>query len=362
MSKKKISILHLADLHLARSFDLDSIVGSDFQLRREEIWQSLERALAYGDSYGVSLVLLAGDLYENETMTLSNLDRLAYIFSKYSHMNFFIVFGNHDHMGPKSHYLKSVVGENVHIFDDYLDYVQIGNIRVYGYSWSRLNYQTRPFDYPILDKNFFNIFLIHGTIGSRSDYLPLNKSELEAASFDYVALGHIHQAQKVAESIYYPGSLEALDFSSGSRHGGLVIDLVDRDMKVDFVEFSTRSYHNLQYDLSHDWDSFGLIGSLNDFLGQIKKDDYIRLNIIGSRDARIDMEEVKLYLDRNYENLNLIDSSKAGIKLEDLIRQNKDNIIGRYFSQVLENYQGQEKDALVEIGLEAILGDFGLED
>ena len=81
------------------------------------------------------------------------------------------------------------------------------------------------------DKNSFNVFLSHlFVVGSRiardrvvsvGDVFAVSKEDLPKA--DYVALGHIHANQNVAENIYYSGSISRL------RPG-------DYDVSVNIVE------------------------------------------------------------------------------------------------------------------------------
>jgi len=56
--------------------------------------------------------------------------------------------------------------------------------------------------------------------------LVLNRSDLQPASFDYVALGHIHKHQQVGPGtppVVYSGSLERVDFGEEREEKGFVL-------------------------------------------------------------------------------------------------------------------------------------------
>lgn len=362
MSQDRIKLLHMADIHLQRSFGQSSRLVVDQELRREELWLSLEGSLSYALDSGVSCVLIAGDIFENGTMTFANLERLAYIFNSFKDLDIFIVFGNHDHIGRKTNYLKTLVGPNIYIFDDKLTYIEKGGLRIYGFSWSRLNYSTMPFSYPKLDPSYFNILLVHGTDSIRSDYLPLDINQLEDVGFDYIALGHIHKRQKTGKKAFYPGSLEPLDASELGPHGPILVEIIGRDIKVEFLDLASRTYHNLKYDLSDEWDNFGLANSIKKLISTYEESDLLSIELEGLRDQNIDIDEFASHLELSHENIKIIDKTSLAIDLDRIIEDNQDNIIGEYFSYVGKNYQGQKKEMLIQIGIDAVLKEYIFED
>ena len=362
MFQDKIKILHLADLHLGKEFSLDSIVSKDYSIRREEIWRTFENAINYASSAGVELVLLAGDNYENETMTISNLDRMAHIIGRYPDIQFFIIFGNHDHISSKSEYLKSIVPENVKIFDAQLEYVEYKNIRVYGYSWDRLEYYDIPFDYPLLDSSYFNILLLHATVSSSSNYLPINPRELEVHGFDYLALGHIHNPGQISESGYYAGSIEPMSFNNLDDHGGYLLEVKGSNKQVSFIKFATRNYHKPTVDLTDVMTTSMAADLVTEELSSAHGHDYIELRLVGRKSKYIDIEELGMILTNKYDNIRIINDTREDIDIDAIINENKDNIVGKYFQEIYNNYEGKELKTLQDIGIVSMVAEDKLED
>ena len=79
-----------------------------------------------------------------------------------------------------------------------------------------------------------NILVVHGTVdGSLEnvEYNPMKKSMLKELGFDYIALGHIHKAQKVGgrEEVRYSGSPLPMSFSETNyRHQVVLVTLDGR--------------------------------------------------------------------------------------------------------------------------------------
>lgn len=362
MYQQKIKILHLADLHLQKEFSLDTIVSGDFSIRREEIWRSFENAINFAASTGVEIVLLAGDNYENESMTISGLDRMAHIFSEYKDIQFFIIFGNHDCIGPKSEYLKDIVGDNVTVFGPELEYVEYKHIRVYGFSWDRLEYTEMPFGYPILDSEFFNILLLHCTVASSSNYLPIDPREMEIQGFDYLALGHIHTPGQVSENGYYAGSIEPMSFNNLENHGGYLLEVRGKSQKVSFIKFATRNYHIETIDISDALTSSMAKDLVEDRLKKALSHDYIKVILVGRKSQNINLNDLEMMLNDKYDHIRIEDNTKPDYDLYNLIDENKDNIIGRFLEEIDEKYDGREKKALIDIGIESMIVEDKLED
>lgn len=358
MLENKIKILHIADVHLGRDFNFSSKKVNESQVRKEEIWDSFEKALIFAEDEGVEIVLIPGDLYDNDKMTKSNLDRLAYILAKYQKLRFYISLGNHDHLSPKSDYLKKICSKNVHIFSNTLEFREYKNIRIYGFSWDRVEYQKNPLNLVDLDETYTNILAIHGMDVSISDYMPLDINYLEDLGFDYIALGHIHQPKKAGRLSYYPGSLEPMSFNNLGPHGGLLVELTGKEVKVDFIKMAQRSYYDLDFDVSEISANKDLFKGLMKVFVDIKRTDIIRLNLLGRKSKNLDFEELEAVLKRDYSLIYLVDKTSPKINFQRLLASNKDNIIGRYFDYVFNNFDERDQRQLVKIGLESFdLGD-----
>ncbi|MFB0971831.1 MAG: DNA repair exonuclease [Tissierellia bacterium] len=352
MHNGKFKILHLGDIHLGREFSLEGVVGSAFSLRREEIWKTFEMALEFAKNSDVKIVLIPGDLYENDSMSLSNLDRLNYLFEKYGDINFVISLGNHDHISVKSEYLASNSPKNVYIFSESLEYVEIEQkVRIYGFSWSKVEYEYFEIPEVSLDDNYINILSIHGTNSPANNYLPLDIPKLESWGFDYIALGHIHKPGRIGEKTYYSGSIEPLSFSDIGERGGFLIDFTNGNHMVNFVNFASRQYRILEVDVTGIVNNIELYACVEELIKNIDEKDFLKINFFGKHN-NLELEQLNNIFGQRFFYFELVDLTTSLIDVDVLLYENKNNLLGKYLTHVLENYSGKEQEKLINIGIE----------
>lgn len=134
---KKVKILHCSDIHFDTPFkELPKEIGT---MRRAELRESFSKIMNRGIDEKVDLVLLAGDLFDNDTIEKSTLTFIKDQMDKLKKHNIrvFISAGNHDPYNKKSFYNMVNLGENVHIFKDEIERIEIPELNtvVYGASF-----------------------------------------------------------------------------------------------------------------------------------------------------------------------------------------------------------------------------------
>lgn len=353
MLNEKIKIFHLSDIHLDSEFSLNNILGYNFSKRREEIWKTFEDAFKFAKEEGVEIVLISGDLYENDFVTISSLDRIAIIFNKFKDIKVLITLGNHDFISSKSEYLKSIVHENVYIFSNKLEFVDYKYIRIYGFSWDRRNYVHFPININNLNNNYFNVLSLHGMTSSNSEYLPIDIKNPSLKEFDYIALGHIHKPTKVTSNMYYCGSIEPLSFNNTGAHGGLLIEVERKDFHVDFIPLAKRNYEIIEIDSTEILNNQELYDLIKNKLKSVSTDDIIKIIVKGSKREILDLIQMELILKSEFELIEISDETTLHYNIEDLIYKNKDNLIGKYFDFIFDNYKDEELKELIKIGIES---------
>lgn len=354
---KNFKFLHISDVHLGTIYSKDTIVGKDSDKRRQELWITFQRTLDYALDQGADFVLIAGDLFENASFTVSNIDRLAYIFQQYKALDFYIVGGNHDFISPKYNYLESVVGANVHLFDSKLSFVEINqlNVRIYGYTWDRVEIEELPFEYPELNKDYFNILLLHTDAQNPSHHLPIIKEELVAVGFDYCAFGHIHYNHEIFKNAYFSGSPEPLKFTNTGEHGALLGSYTNGVLDVSFKELGTRQYRDYNFNLDKIESNISAIALLESMLEEAKRGDYIRITALGKRLASIDLAELEDRIQEKFKYSQIIDNSFPSEDVEILLENNRDNIVGEYIKYVTENYDSDSASKLIDICMKGLI-------
>ena len=170
---KTVKIIHTADLHLDCKFQ--GLPLEESKIRRQELKDSFVNALdMYSDA---QLVLIAGDVFDGSNFLKSTIVFLKDTFSKYPDTTFFISLGNHDcYNSPQGEALRDNMPDNVVIFSDKAEYMELDDlgVRVYGMSFSD-KHQHLPLmsQFEVIDDDYINILLLHGDIvsnGGESNY------------------------------------------------------------------------------------------------------------------------------------------------------------------------------------------------
>ncbi len=103
------------------------------------------------------------------------------------------------------------LGENVHIFKDEIERVEIPELNtvVYGASFKEKyirESKLKDFTPKEEDKDLVKIMVLHGDLGNNEtgEYNPLLFKEIEESKMDYIALGHIHKFSGIKKESVRP--------------------------------------------------------------------------------------------------------------------------------------------------------------
>ena len=203
--------IHLADVHLGAVPDR----GCPWSSRREEeIWETFRRVIAGIRENPVDLLFISGDLFHRQPL-MRELKEVNYLFSTIPDTRVYLMAGNHDFISRDSFYRTFEWNSNVTFFKNReLTCVKDPELDVYVYGLSYYDREIREGLYdkavPVQEEGI-HILLAHG---GDEKHIPLSAASLAAAGFDYVALGHIHNAQHCSrESVRYCGTLLKYSFS-----------------------------------------------------------------------------------------------------------------------------------------------------
>lgn len=336
-----IKFLHTGDLHLGLGFRNMNFNAEESRERRLELWETLERMLAYAQEKGMDFFLLAGDLYEDRYFTLGDIKRLRDLLGQAEDLKILIVAGNHDYRHKNSLYNKLDWPANVHIFSsDGLEgkaYKELDTI-VYGYSWDRVNMgEARIFDGLSLEDDYENkILIIHGDVYTDSNYLPLKKEALEELGLDYVALGHIHKPEIFSSKLAYPGCPEPLHFGERGPRGFIEGRIGKGGTELKFVDFSKRKFLVERLEIDGEMTSQDIVDLFTSLDPVSRGKDYIRVLLQGYMDEDIDKLDLFKRLEKNFYYVEIVDQTILDYDLERLELIHKDNIIGRFIGEMRE--------------------------
>lgn len=257
-----VRFLHLADVHLDTAFE-----GRSERLRedlREALRTAFERAVDCAIDEGVQAVLLAGDLFDDDRLSVATEAFLVDQVERLCNAGIDTVYttGNHDPGGSGFRAADIEWPTGFHYVDERSpttidvagpDGEVCGRIVAAGHvdSHESANLVAR---FPKIDDPLPTIGLAHTHVTSAAQveahdrYAPCTVEDLRAVEYDYWALGHIHARQQVDEEAqaWYPGNLQGRSPRETGPRGGLLVTLgADREPEVEFRAFAPIRWEHL---------------------------------------------------------------------------------------------------------------------
>jgi len=228
-----VRILHLADLHLDRSFAGLSVAPSEAAKRREELRAALRRIVDLALQFDVDAVTVGGDLYEHERASSDTGNFIAGEFARLAPKRVLIAPGNHDPYVPDSLYWRLDWPANVHIFQTMSwEPVELSdNVTLWGAGHRGPAIRDNLVATLSVKPGRTNIALLHASDISavpegKPAHCPFTSEDIDRSGLDFALLGHYHELRlKPQESprYAYPGSPEPLDFSEAGDHHILLL-------------------------------------------------------------------------------------------------------------------------------------------
>lgn len=361
-----IRCIHTGDLHLGMEFKSASFDKKQANKRRLELWETFNRIIDRCKEIRAHLLLIAGDLFEDEYCSVADVKRIDAKFREISDTKIIISAGNHDTLGKRSLYKLIKWGDNVHIFEpNNISKVELNdlNVVIWGISWDKKLERDSLLDgIEVEDTSKINILLVHGdALSKNSEYLPINKNALMDSRFNYIALGHIHKHQFIDDNISYCGSPEPLDFGETGNHGIIEGTISKDETKMSFKSFAKREFIIKEITINENM-------SYNEIIDTIKSIDnednrfknLYRAIIIGTRDSQIniDVKDIKEYLINEFYYIDIIDETTPDYDLDKIYKENSNNIVGLFIKEMEKKGLDNEivRNALY-YGLEVLLSE-----
>lgn len=302
-----IKILHLSDIHLGSGFSHGRVnPETGLNSRFEDFVSTLARCIDRAIDEPVDLVLFGGDAFPDATPPPIVQEAFASQFRRLVDANIptVLLVGNHDQhsqgQGGASLCIYRTLGVPGFVVGDRLTthHIQTRNglIQVITLPWlTRSTLFTRPeteglsladINYLLIDRlrvalegeirrldpDRPTVLLAHlmtdtARFGAER-FLAVGKgftvpmALLTRPCFDYVALGHVHRHQILAEQplVVYPGSIERVDFSEETEDKGFVLVEVERGAaRLEFCPLPVRRFRTIKIDVSQADDPLALL-------------------------------------------------------------------------------------------------------
>lgn len=329
-----MKILHTADWHLGAPLQ-----GHGDSLRKA-LTEIPGRILEICRQENCDLVLIAGDMFDGGYTP--SLYQSVYDVLKAMEVPVFITPGNHDYCGAESPWIKGFWPENVHIFKTpHIQSVAIPalNCRVYGAGFASM-------DCPALLEGFqaecdekYAIGLFHGDPAqANSHYNPITVQQVKASGLDYLALGHIHKADKFTAGktlCAWPGCPMGKGYDEPGEKGVYIVDL-EETASVRFYPLGGAQFYDLEATPS----------DLDSLLPPVGNENYYRITLTGACDVP-DLAALQEKYAR-FPNLVLRDKTTREVDVWGALGE--DNFEGVYFGllkQAMENATEEEKQEIL---------------
>ncbi len=291
--RKEMKLLHTADLHLGKRF-------MDISLLEDQL-DVLRQIVHIAKTNQVDGLLIAGDVYDkavpsSEAMSVFNwfLEQLAAL-----EISVFVIAGNHDsderiaylsHFVAQSHIYVSTkfngTLQTIMMQDDngplavhLLPFIKPIHVKKI-YPEAEINTYEEAIqciiDHSEMDYSIRNILVAHqfitGGITSESEELSIGGLDHIQASvfngFDYVALGHLHQAQRIQrDTLRYAGSIMKYAISEEHHHKSVTL--------IECKEKGNITYQLIPLTCLHQVRT--IQGRLADILQMDYSEDYVRI-------------------------------------------------------------------------------------
>lgn len=244
-----MKIIHCSDLHL------DSRMGTNLSARQAgernaEICGTFERLAEYAGENQVSVVLIAGDLFDTQRVSARTagivLDRIR----QTPGVDFLYLRGNHD---EGALFEGMECPDNLRTFGpEWVRYtygdVTITGIEPEGEGWQNMYESLR------LEPDETNIVMLHGQTATQPGQEQIALPMLRGKHIRYLALGHIHTYQTEPldpEGEYcYCGCLEGRGFDECGEKGFVLLNIENGQMTSSFVPFAARTLHEIPVDIT----------------------------------------------------------------------------------------------------------------
>ena len=237
--------IHTADIHLDSPLHkLDRYEGAPVDEFRQATRRAFENLIQLALAEKVAFVLIAGDLFDGDWKDYNTglffVAQMARL--RDAGIRVFIVAGNHDAANKISKTLR--LPDNVITFpteNPATFRLQEINVAVHGQSFaSPVVKKDLSIGYPKADSGFFNIGLLHSCLTGREGhepYAPCSPEGLRNKGYDYWALGHVHQKERVLGEppIVFSGNLQGRHARETGPKGCMLVSVEDSP-RVD-IEF-----------------------------------------------------------------------------------------------------------------------------
>ncbi len=349
-------IIHTSDIHLDSPMTT-RLTHTEATARKREISAGFRRIIDTATA-GYDAVIIAGDLFDNERVSIKTLDAVIGAIEAADNVTFFYLPGNHE----KERLIESGLRlpKNLNIFENDWTYFKLGDITLAG----RSIISADMFKTISLEKDGTNIVVLHGELAAYGDSISkIGISDIEGLPIDYLALGHYHTYTKKAIGARtlaaYCGTPEGRGFDEIGEKGYISIEISESGIKADLIRSASRLMQEIRVDISGAEREIEIEDRVQAALANISTRDLVRVVLTGehSPESKRDTDALIKRFRERYYYFEAKDESKLKISSDDY--KNDKTLKGEFIRLVMsrEDLTEDDKADIIECGIRALAGE-----
>ena len=355
-----MKIIHTGDIHIGSAFQ--SLPRDKERLRKAEILDGFRRICAYAKENGVAAVLIAGDLFDTNEIA-ADLRREVYAaIEQAKPVLFFFITGNHD-----TGIALENAPENFLRFSQnhaWASYALGEGVTVTGMDFA--DFSAQNFSALTLSPENYNIVMLHGNIqGAQGEKESLPAGYLQNKYIDYLALGHIHAPDTVAQRLdlrgryRYCGCPEGRGFDETGKKGFFLLE-IERGALINekFYTFARREIVEVRVDISACTSYADIENGVFATLQTQRKENIVKVALCGTykEGMRKELPLLSSRLCERFFHAKVVDESRLYIDPNSYANDCTER--GEFIRETQRyNIEPSLKDEILEIGLKALAGE-----
>ena len=351
---KDMKIIHCADIHL--DSPLQAHLSRDQAARRNaELTQTFLELIRYAQQEHVDLVLIAGDLFDENRVSRQTLDMVFFAMEQAADVDFLYLPGNHGSQVLARHRLP----KNLRCFSDTWQGISYGPVSIWGLELTKEN-ALRFYDELNLPSQGTNIVALHGQVATAAGEGLIHLGRLKGKNIDYLARGHIHRHR--LEQLdnrgqwAYCGCLEGRGCDETGSKGFVLLDAGLSGVKAHFIPFARRCIHAVDVDITGLQTNSQVYTAIQEKTAHIPEEDLVRVNLAGKKSpqAEFSRQYLQQLLERCFFSLDIKDCWQ--LDTENFVPEI--SLKGAFVRLALEqDLPDQDKQLLIRMGLQALAGE-----
>lgn len=339
-----MKIIHCADVHLDSALNTN-LSAHQAERRRNELLLTFLDMVAYAAQEDVSVIIIAGDLFDTQTVSWKTKSILTDCIRRNPRIDFLYLPGNHDEQSMMSGLEPC---ENLKCFAEESCSFRYQNVVVTGI----LNPEAAK--KAVLNPKDTNIVVMHAALSDAAAFRGKN--------IDYLALGHLHKHRmgKIDErGVYcYSGCLEARGFDECTRTGFMLLSAQERGVRAQFVPFGRRKVQCFEVDISGCCKTPQVCEKIENALAGIPQKNLVKVRLTGQTfvGMELNLDYIRQFFQERYFAFRL--ENETGLPMDFREYGQEPSLRGTFVRAVLESEETDSvKRDILQCGIRALGGD-----